>query len=318
MDDITKVSGDSTDVPEIDTTDDNDEGFSFDSDNEAEQTQEDSTEETHGTEDADGDSGREESETEPDEGGDEGLSEEEFLAQHNLPGKPKTVEEVLDSYKQLLKKLNEQPQQRQDKLPDTDQSQSQRYFPETPMTAHVEQLIKQGVYGSDPQNHEQARNSARVVDSALAPFIQRAELQNHALMRVISHVRDMNWKRFQYKHLVTRDRLDQILNTTGEFDYDVALQLEAVRDKSLLKEFAKREQQRGAEKARDKGGKLGRFSGIRRETKPTRSDKRIWSNFVDAEGGLDEGKLAKLKDPDFKFRNKIVDAFLADHEPKRK
>jgi len=246
-------------------------------------------------------------------------SEEDYLKEHKLPGDPKSLDEVIKSYKSLLRESKRQQTERpkadeepvREPAPETEDRK--QTFDETPVRKYVDQLIQEERISQE--NAASYRSLANIVDAGLAPMRTGVEKQMKMFLAgmgsIVNHVRDQSWRSFRFKHLASRDELESYMNRYGMIDFEQALRRMAVDDKPDLLPQIFRD-----ERGRDKGGKqrkLKRFSSGRRG-KPTETGTRPYAAYLTPDKALDEAKLDRLK---IEQKEKIVNAYLEDFEKGR-
>jgi len=247
-------------------------------------------------------------------------SEEAFLAEKGLPGSPKSIDEVLNNYKNLLREFKRQQSLEDDasfEKPDhlgvqptitpkaTEAKAGEPIFTKNVATNHVESLIKAGQVEADKE--QSLRASAHFMDSVLNPTITKMETAFNqvadVMYRVVGSVRKVSWDRFPYKKAADRARLDKIMNQYGLLDYETAFRQLVLDDPNMLGELQRTSEQRGIKK----GKKLKiRRSITNRRGKPVSKPGQVWRPYVDRDGNLDEGKLSRLS---IEKKEKIVDAY---------
>lgn len=234
------------------------------------------------------------------EDGDDDL-EVKYLEEHRLPGNPKSIDDVITSYKELLRKTNELMRNQSDTttgvepLQKETQNQRQPFFKTNLTSQTVESMVKSG--DMDVDAAKTWRGVAKVVDEAMNPFITQIEGVLNTLATTttefMGEFRESSWRRFQHKDLATREELDSILKRSGGFDYNKAFKHMLIADEALVSKFAAKQQKTGENKG-SKNKKLPRFTSNRR-SKPTGSQASIGlKRFLNPDKTINESEIGKL------------------------
>lgn len=265
-------------------------------------------EETSETEDKDttDDDSQDES-NEDDLENEEWESEEEYLNQFELPGNPKSVDDVVKNYKGMLvemkrmqgkeRELEPRPTPNQTEL--NTQERESSYFEQNPFNSAYEKLLKDGSISDE--NKDSYRSIATFNDKALSPFVAKAEAAMNELasgmMQLHKSVKEMQWNNFSKggKELVDRDVLEGIMKSEGISDYQKALYHHVINDRpDLLDKLKGGSGNKGANKKGNK--KFKKFSSNRRSKQPAGTKKvdGSFKNYVNKNGDLDQTKLNRL------------------------
>lgn len=271
------------------------------------------------TEDGQGDGEEESEESEESDSSDEFESEEEFLTQFSLPGSPKTLEEAINSYKNLLAEFNKNKREEAEaKKPDAAQqnTQTDEIFTKSHLTDLMEEKIKTG--GIDENSTQAVRFWAKSVDAAYGPVLQKVgqylSVIDTVANQLVNATRDSSWARFKHKDLTTKEELESLFGIENLYDFDKAFRGLVVKRPDLLAKFSERQFNKGKDEGQKK--KLQRFSANRR-SKPKPKSSFNLSPWLQPDGSLDEGKLNNIDHRKYpNLRTKVVDAYLSEFERK--
>lgn len=281
-----------------------------DLDNDSEETEDTLTDDGEEQDDNELESDEEVSDDDDETDGEDGDEDEDleakYLAEHKLPGDPKSVDDVIASYKEAVRKLNEYERNVNKREDDTglddyrqDKTEQRQSFFKTGLMANtVSEMLKSG--GMDENTAQSWKSVAKIVDESFNPLIGQIESVLNALAtqnrEVTNELKESSWARFKYKDLAPREQLDAILKKTGDFNYSRAFQRLLVSDESLVAKFAEKQQKRGSDKG-GKRSKLPRFTSNRR-SKP-----------IDKKSGLN---LKKYLNPDKTLNETVLNGLPTD------
>ena len=250
-------------------------------------------------------------------------TEEEYLAQFDLPGQPKSLDGALKSYREAVSEMNRM--KRESAAPSQPPDQTQQASPQSTdldstfftgghATKHIDSLIKQGTIVGDEQV-KGAKFWASIQDKAIEPVLgdvrQFYQAVSGLLNQVVNSERNGSWARFKHKDLVERDRLEKLFNPKNMLDFESAFNELMLQDPDILAKFTTRVDKRGEKRGQQR--KLRRFSANPRSKPTPRTDRTTYRNYLDPGGGLDEKKLDTLSDAQ---KRKIVDAYLKEFDQK--
>lgn len=266
-------------------------------------------------------------ESKSDEQGDEAEffeNEDEYLAQFNLEGKPKTLDEAmrlsqeLASENQRLKTQLSDPTRTAPPPPTPASSDNgQRVFARGSWKKQVEEMITSGRIHAD--NQVFYRQQADFNDAIMNPMLQQMESALSGLagyvMKQGEAQRSASWSRFQHKGVgVSRQDLDAIMEREGLFDYDDALLQYAMKSgrADLLSKVAKTAERRGEQRGRTR--QLRRGTNLPRGKQRPKGITSIPGKFLNMDGTLNQNELNKLSTDD---RIKLTNQFVEFLEKKR-
>ena len=241
-------------------------------------------------------------ETSEEEESKEEFDEEKYLAEFDLPGKPKTVDDALADYKkhvaaQTIQKIDK------DEPPKKEEPVKDEGFSETPLT----DLVKTMDFKDDNNNRQSYEFLAKSVDGAYGPMFKAVDKRMNTFIGVaellVEHVREQSWQTFEHKGRVDRKKLTEAMREHGLLNYSDALRQVAIKngDPNLLKLLVP---------SSDDGKKGSRFTSLRRGKKQT-PGKSAAAGYLTSDGELDREKLGKLPSEQ---AHKIVQAFIKEQE----
>lgn len=242
-------------------------------------------------------------------------SEEEYLNQYSLPGSPKTLDEVMKSYKDLLPELNELQRQKADKnKTETKTTTDKPFFGTNLVMNTVDETIKSG---SVPEKEVAGvRAWAKTIDNSLNPTFDKIgeTLNGYAsvIMGLIEAQQESAWNNFQHKNNVKKEeffRYYGIKNLNPEKAlHDLILSERPDLFNIIAETSFKKGKQQGKKKIR-------RFNANRKsKNRVTSSSKSIYKNYLTPSGELDEAKLNRINEKGSVNKLDVVNAFIKDQE----
>jgi len=242
-------------------------------------------------------------------------SEADYLKQFDLPGNPQSLDDAFEAAKTTATELERlrgdevNRRSQPEPQPKTEPS-GDGFFTRNLMAAAVKDLSGRGQFQNDEAT-KGYNQMANVVDTAINPFIKQVEdtlnfFAGH-MQKMTEHSREQSWARFDHKKLISRDKLNPIMDGKGLLDYNQAfLEYAMSNDQSLLGKITQRAEQRGQERA--KKGKLKRFQTPRR-SKPAGKSGKAYKGYINKFNELDMERLDRLP---IAKKKEIVDAWHDD------
>lgn len=269
---------------------------------EGETSEEEGSEEDQGEETpSDDDASEEEGEQEPEYFD----SEEEYLSQFELPGKPKSVEQLVQAHTEAIKELNrlqrekaEPPKPRTpapETVPDVDSDGRKTYFKRDQFRQRVK-AMSDGAMFTDEAHEKTYKSVANLLDPVFNGFMEQVEAyygaQSKTVTAMLPALRRLSWQGFTHKDVVPKRDLDSFMDQYGLYEYDQALRAMAVEDPNIFTRIAQAAHNTGKDRERKKM-RFRRAKGERRS--PTVSRKGVYGPYLNAAGDdLDVAKMQKL------------------------
>jgi len=251
-------------------------------------------------------------------------SEEEYLNQFDLPGKPKTFDDVIGSYKEAVSKLNRYQRgvadgrrspELEQRTGETREAPVSTLFSGGHATKHIDELVKQGTIAGD-DNVRAAKFWAQVQDRAIDPVLSDVRnvfgSMSNLMNQMIKDARNGSWARFKHKNLITKEQLEDQFGPDNMLDYDGAFQKLMLQNSELFSKFTNQVDKRGEQRGEKK--RFKRFSANPRSKPAPRPGPAIYRKYLATGGELDETKLAPLSAD---VRLKIVEAYLKEFDDKK-
>lgn len=197
------------------------------------------------------------------------------------------------------------------------------YFNSSAMSGVVEEMVKDGrLVNSDssPQTVETYRGLGKMIDGAYGKQFKRAEQVYTTAMGAIvglqKQVRTLSWDKLDkgVRDAVNRPDADKLLDAglDGMSTYEDVIQFLSFKNPDLLKNVAKKAEERGKDKGRKK---VKRFKTMRRNKKPVATSKK-WSyeKYLNPNGNWDQDLMASLSIDD---QAEMLDAFEKENYSKK-
>lgn len=231
----------------------------------------------------------------------EEFDEEKYLAEFDLPDKPKTVDDALAAYKTLAAAQTIQKIEKEEP-PKKEEPVKPEGFSEAPFTDFVKTMEFK-----DDANKQSYEFLAKSVDGAYAPMFKLIDQHMNTFTGVaellVAHVREQSWQTFEHKGRVDRKKLTEAMQEHGLLNYSDALRQVAIKsgDPNLLKLLVP---------SSDDGKKGSRFTSLRRGKKQ-QPGKSAAADYLTPDGELDREKLGKLPSEQ---AHKIAQTFIKEQE----
>jgi len=314
-----KINIDDAPPVDEDAVDDNQDDDVTDDDTDDDVTTDDDAESSKTTEDEGTD----------DEADDEFVEDEkEWLAQfEGMPDGIDSVEQLAESYTASLKEMNNKQQlaAKYAKLEETARlkgfdnvdaflagnvttqpapvqrtqqfaaPEGETYFTPNPVRTVIDNMLKEGTI---PQESVSSYNAvAKVVDNAITPQFQRAEqVMTLAMQQVLAMretVKKLEWNAVptSVRGSVSRQEVDKLLDSGAVSSIEEAIQFLHFKNPDLLKDIARKAEEKGVERGRKK---LKRSGSIKRGKEHKAPRSWDYDKYKDYDGNWDTKKLGSM------------------------